>query len=238
MIVDDDITILQIGKELLGDFYDVYPLHSASKVFYALGKVVPDLFLLDINMPDTDGFEIIMRLKADARYANIPVIFTTGSFTPEKKMEGLGMGAVDFFTKPFKNPYFVNQIKKHLDDEKAGMPIILAVDDSPDILMMIYSMLSDKYKVYTLPQPRRLKEFLQNITPNLFLLDYRMPSISGLDLIPIIRGFPKHANTPIIFLTSYGKSDIVTAAFYSGVCDYILKPIDRETLHQKIAQHI
>jgi DNA-binding response OmpR family regulator len=238
MIVDDDPTILQMGKELLGDSFDVYPLPSAAKMFLALGKVIPDLFLLDINMPDTDGFEIIMRLKSEARYAKIPVIFATGLFTVEREMEGLGLGAVDFFTKPFKNPDFTDRIKKHLNNENVGKPVILAVDDSPDILKMIYTVLYDKYKVYTLPQPRRFKEFLQNITPDLFLLDYRMPSITGLDLIPIIRNFPKHKDTPIIFLTSDGRFDIISAAVGAGVCDYILKPFDKEKKKKKIAQHI
>jgi DNA-binding response OmpR family regulator len=238
MIVDDDNTILQIVKELLGNYYDVFPLPSAEKMFLALNKVIPDLFLLDINMPDMDGFEIIMRLKADARYANIPVIFATGSFTVEKEMEGLGLGAVDFFTKPFKNPDFINKIKKHLNYENVGKLVILAVDDSPDILKTIYTILCDTYKVYTLPQPRRLKEFLQNITPDLFLLDYRMPSLSGLNLIPIIRNYPKHKKTPIIFLTSDGRFDIITAAVGAGVCDYMLKPFDSEKLLEKIAQHI
>jgi DNA-binding response OmpR family regulator len=238
MIVDDDDTILQTGKELLGDSYDVFPLPSAGKMFLALNKVIPDLFLLDINMPDMDGFEIIMRLKADARYAKIPVIFATGTFTVEKEMEGLGLGAVDFLTKPFKNPDFIERIKKHLNYEKVGKPVILAVDDSPDILKMIYTILHDTYKVYTLPQPRRLKEFLQNITPDLFLLDYRMPSVTGLNLIPMIRDFPRHVDTPIIFLTSDDRADIVTAAVSAGVCDYILKPFNNEALRQKIAQHI
>jgi DNA-binding response OmpR family regulator len=112
------------------------------------------------------------------------------------------------------------------------------VDDSPDILKMIYTILNDKYKVYTLPQPRRLKEFLQNITPDLFFLDYKMPSVTGLDLIPMIRGFPKHKDTPIVFLTSDGRFDTISAALTAGVCDYILKPFDKEMLHQKIAQHI
>jgi DNA-binding response OmpR family regulator len=238
IIVDDDDTILQIGKELLGSSYDIFPLPSGSKLFLALNKVIPDLFLLDIDMPDMDGFEITKRLKADSRFAKIPVVLATESFSAEVEMEGLGSGAVDLITKPFSNPDFIERINKHLSSEKVGKPIILAVDDSPDILKMIFTMLRDSYNVYTLPQPRKLQDFLQNITPDLFLLDYRMPSVSGLNLIPIIRKFVKHRDTPIIFLTSDGRTDIVTAALGAGVCDYILKPFDSEKLHQKIAQHL
>jgi CheY-like chemotaxis protein len=83
MIIDDDRPILQIAKELLKGSYYTYPLPSVEKMFEALRKVKPDLILLDINMPDMDGFEAISRLKADQRYADIPVIFPTGiSFMP------------------------------------------------------------------------------------------------------------------------------------------------------------
>jgi DNA-binding response OmpR family regulator len=259
MMVDDNSLILQIGKELLGDSYDLYPLPSAGKMFEALNKITPDLILLDIKMPDADGFETIKRLKGDDRHANIPVIFLTGSHLVEDAVKGFGLGAVDYITKPFHNPAFIECIEKHLKTaavegvplkavaenkslktgkDNDGQPIILAVDDSPDVLKMIHTVLRDSYKVYTLPKSEKLQEFLQNTTPDLFLLDYKMPVLSGLDLIPIIREYPKHKDTPIIFLTGERTIDNITAAINLGVCDYIVKPFRREVLREKIAKHI
>ena len=115
---------------------------------------------------------------------------------------------------------------------------ILAVDDAPVILKTIVSVLNDEYKVYTLANPAHLENFLQQITPELFLLDYKMPSLSGFDLIPVIRNFKEHKDTPIIFLTSLGTTDYVSAALALGACDYIVKPINGKILREKTAKHI
>ena len=257
MMVDDNNAVLQMGKELLRPTYEVYPLPTAQKMFEALEKVTPDLFLLDINMPDMDGFEIIERLKADERFAKIPVIFLTGSYAVENAVKGFGLGAVDYITKPFRNPAFIECIEKHLkgtekteshrknaffgDYREHGerkKPIILTVDDSPDILKTVHAVLQDKYKVYTLSNPEKLTELLQKITPVLFLLDYKMPGLTGFDLIPIIREFEQHKNTPIIFLTSDATVDRITAAIGMGACDYVVKPFKGEMLHEKIAKHL
>jgi DNA-binding response OmpR family regulator len=99
-------------------------------------------------------------------------------------------------------------------------------------------MLRDKYKVYTLPKPEKLQDLLLNTTPDLFLLDYNMPTISGFDVIPVIRGNPAHQDTPIIFLTSAGTIDHLTVAVDLGVCDFIVKPFDMDVLREKVAKHI
>jgi len=116
--------------------------------------------------------------------------------------------------------------------------IILAVDDSPVILKSVSSVLGDKYKVFTLPKPTELEKVLEKLTPDLFLLDYMMPEISGFDLIPIIRSYGKHKKTPIIFLTSEGTMDNVTAAVALGACDFVVKPFHPDVLREKIAKHI
>ena len=115
---------------------------------------------------------------------------------------------------------------------------ILAVDDAPVILKTVVSVLSDKYKVYTMADPTQMEIFLQQITPDLFLLDYKMPERSGFDLIPIIRNFNEHKDTPIIFLTSLGTADHLSAAMTLGACDFIVKPFHGNILREKIARHI
>ena len=116
--------------------------------------------------------------------------------------------------------------------------IILAVDDSAVMLKTISSLLSKEYKVYGMTDPTRLEIFLKQITPELFLLDYKMPLRSGFDLIPIIRGFKEHKETPIIFLTSEGTSDHVSGALSLGACDFMVKPFQENILLEKIAKHI
>jgi len=126
-----------------------------------------------------------------------------------------------------------------LEEEEENRKLtILAIDDSPPILQSISAMLSDEYKVYTLSKPESLSKVLEKLTPDLFLLDYRMPEISGFELVPIIRSMKEHEDTPIIFLTSESTIDNVTAALALGACDFAVKPFKLDMLREKIARHI
>lgn len=127
---------------------------------------------------------------------------------------------------------------RQLEEEANIKPTILAVDDSSVILKSVSSVLSDKYKVFTLPKPMELEKVLQKLIPDLFLLDYNMPEINGFDLVPIIRNFDEHKDTPIIFLTAEGTMDTLTAAMGLGACDFVVKPFKPDTLREKIAKHI
>jgi len=117
-------------------------------------------------------------------------------------------------------------------------PVIISVDDSPVILNMVSSVLSGEYKVFTLSKPSELERILGKIQPDLFLLDYKMPESTGFDLIPVIRGFKEHKSTPIIFLTSEGTIDNLTAAVALGASDFIVKPFNPDVLREKISKHI
>ena len=133
----------------------------------------------------------------------------------------------------------LNAYIAQLDEEDANRkPFILAVDDSPVILTSVASVLSNDYKVFTLTKPTELEKVLQKLTPELFIVDYQMPELSGFDLIPIIRGFPEHKDTPVVFLTSEGTFDNVTAALALGASDFIVKPFNPDVLRAKIAKYI
>jgi CheY-like chemotaxis protein len=116
--------------------------------------------------------------------------------------------------------------------------LVLAVDDSPVVLKSIHSTLIGYYDVHTLGDPMLVEKFLQEVTPELFLLDYKMPGRDGFELVPVIRNFEEHGKTPIIFLTSMGTSDNVSAAAMLGAVDFIVKPFQGNILREKVEKHI
>jgi len=128
---------------------------------------------------------------------------------------------------------------KVLDEKKADHELlVLTVDDSPAILEAVSAVLGKEYKVFKLPKPEMLEKVLKQVKPDLFLLDYQMPVLNGFELIPVIRGFDEHKDTPIIFLTSEGTVDNLTAAISLGACDFIVKPFNPDQLREKVAKHI
>jgi len=112
-MVDDNDLNLAAGNEALKDQYRVITLPSAIKMFTMMEKLTPDMILLDIEMPEMDGFEALRRLKES--YPDIPVIFLTSLINPEAEVKGFQLGAIDFIVKPFSAPVLINRIKTHLD---------------------------------------------------------------------------------------------------------------------------
>jgi len=113
-VVDDNDTNLTSAKNALSGSYRVYTLASAQGMFKLLGKITPDLILLDVAMPDMDGYTAIKLLKADEKLKYIPVIFLTASSDVESEVKGFELGAVDFVTKPFSAPVLLKHLEMHL----------------------------------------------------------------------------------------------------------------------------
>jgi putative two-component system response regulator len=114
MLIDDDEMCLDMGMEILKNNYTVYPVPSGEQALQILKKVIPDLILLDIEMPVMNGYEVIKKLKRGDETKDIPVIFLTSHTDPGNELDGLSMGAIDYVTKPFSPLLLVQRIENHL----------------------------------------------------------------------------------------------------------------------------
>jgi putative two-component system response regulator len=113
--VDDNPLYLNSGKTALQDKYTVITIPSGEKLLLSLKITIPDLILLDVEMPDMDGYEAIRKVKSNPKTAEIPVIFLTGKDEEADELLGLSLGAVDYITKPFSPPLLHKRVKLHLD---------------------------------------------------------------------------------------------------------------------------
>ncbi len=114
MLVDDNVANLATGRHFLKPFYDVYTASSAALMFEILEKVLPDLILLDVDMPQMDGHEAMRRLKRARRFSAVPVIFLTALSDEQSELRGFDLGAVDYVSKPFSPPRLLRRIENHL----------------------------------------------------------------------------------------------------------------------------
>jgi len=113
-IVDDSDTNLATAEEALEDNYRVMTLPSAYKMFSLLEKITPDLILLDIEMPEMNGFEALEKLKASNLWSNIPIIFLTGTINANIQEKSIKLGAIDIISKPFSALDLQNHINSHI----------------------------------------------------------------------------------------------------------------------------
>jgi len=117
-IVDDNDTNLMAAKTALEGIYKSYALPSAEKMFKLAEKILPDLILLDIDMPEMDGFQAMQKLKSDSKLQSVPVIFLTAKNDEATEIRGFEMGALDFINKPFSPPVLVRRIETHIETDK------------------------------------------------------------------------------------------------------------------------
>ena len=115
LIVDDNPKNVQVlGTILMDAKYLVAVAHDGKAVFELLPKVKPDLILLDIMMPDMDGFEVCRRIKLDPANSDIPIIFLTAKTETDDIVKGLDLGASDFVTKPFRAKELLARVQTHI----------------------------------------------------------------------------------------------------------------------------
>ncbi|MCL2217127.1 MAG: response regulator [Defluviitaleaceae bacterium] len=123
-LVDDDMTNLTIGKKALSGHYNVFTLNSGQVMLDMLENLMPDLILLDVNMPEMDGYEAIQRLKSNKDSVHIPVIFLTALSDETMELKGLSLGAIDYITKPFSTPLLLKRLEVHLLVEEQKRELI------------------------------------------------------------------------------------------------------------------
>ena len=115
LIVDDERLNISVLRSILSPEYTVYAANDGEDAIETAEEFLPDLILLDIVMPDMDGYEALAALKRQEKTQNIPVIFITGLNTTDAEVKGLALGAVDYIPKPFNEAIVKLRVKNQLN---------------------------------------------------------------------------------------------------------------------------
>lgn len=115
MVVDDNVTNLNVARKALENDYKVLPMIDGAKALKMMQKLTPEIILLDVEMPDMNGFEVFENIKAlGSPFAQIPVIFVSGKDDDETKNTCMNMGAVDYIVKPFEFDFILAKVAQHI----------------------------------------------------------------------------------------------------------------------------
>jgi CheY-like chemotaxis protein len=115
LLEDDTPANIHVAREILKDLYKIRVATSGMMALKAVKMTpAPDLILLDVVMPEMDGYEVCAKLKADLSTRDIPVIFLTAMTQPEEETRGFAVGAVDYIHKPFSPPVVLARVRAHL----------------------------------------------------------------------------------------------------------------------------
>jgi len=113
MVVDDDADIVEMTRLVLeGGGYQVIPARSGADALHILDQAQPDLILLDVNMPDMDGWQVLRALKVDDRTHDIPVAMFSIKMEVRDRLHGMQEGAYDYITKPFSHDELLGRVRR------------------------------------------------------------------------------------------------------------------------------
>jgi putative two-component system response regulator len=156
-LVDDDPTNLAVGSDTLDECYDVLAIKSGMRLLEKLEKTIPDLILLDIEMPEMNGYEVIKRLKSNPVTVHVPVIFLTAKGDGDSELEGLTLGAIDYISKPFSPSLLLKRIEVHLLVQSQKQELMVQKQELINFNNNLQEMVDSKTKSVVILQNAVLK---------------------------------------------------------------------------------
>lgn len=222
LIVEDDVVL---GNGIQSAFADsdirarvANSLEAARK---SLQHDQPDAILLDINLGDENGLDLLSDVDK-----KMPVFVMTAREQFTDRVEAVRKGARTFLQKPLPAREIAATVCELLDHATPEKARVLAVDDDKAILSVLRTLLKRSgFDITTIQDPRLFWDTLQKTRPDVVLLDYDMPEVTGLELCRIMRSDPKWRNVPVIFITGRTDAETITSTFEAGADDFIGKPI-------------
>ena len=181
-IVDDNAAHLVTAKNALADVYKTLALSSAERMFQLLSEITPDLILLDVEMPEMNGFEALSILKSDEKLKTIPVIFLTEKHDAESEMRGFEMGAIDFINKPFSPPVLIRRIQKHIEMDRLIKESLRSVRNVHNATISVLANLVENRDKITGKHIDRMQKYLSILVNELVRAGVYPGEISDWDL--------------------------------------------------------
>jgi putative two-component system response regulator len=208
-IVDDNDTNLMTAKIALDGTYKTFALPSAARMFKLAEKIMPDLILLDVDMPEMDGFEAMSVLKSDDKLKSIPVVFLTAKHDTQSEIRGFEIGALDFINKPFSPPVLIRRIETHIETDKLIKASQKAVRDIHNATVSVIADVVESRDNVTGGQIERIQIYLEILINELVRTGVYADVIAGWDMTVLLPSAQLHdvgkINISDVILNKPGK---------------------------------
>ncbi|MDR1654559.1 MAG: response regulator [Treponema sp.] len=192
LVVDDNLAILKHIQIQLAGKYQVLLAKSGAQALQICSKRVPDLILLDIDMPEMNGFETIARLKQNPRLFHIPVIFLTANRDSDTEIKGLESGAVDFITKPFEKSILIHRIRLHSQLSAYQQDLEKTVKELEDSIVLSFSELIEARDENTGGHVQRTSRYAELLIRELLRQGQFLDLLNEDEIAMSIKAVPLH----------------------------------------------
>jgi DNA-binding response OmpR family regulator/HPt (histidine-containing phosphotransfer) domain-containing protein len=222
LIADDDPDIRNLVVELLGDFATVIGANNGRAALAALREQTFDLALLDYQMPDMTGLEILDTLNTSPFRLKTPIMILTANRDAIVVSRLVKAGAADYIVKPFNPNLLIGRVKTTLSDRT---PTVVVADDDPLVREILGARFrSQGVDVLLAANGAEALAVARKCRPQALILDWSMPRMDGLQVLQELRKTEATQGLPILMLSARnGEADIATS-YMHGVDDYVTKP--------------
>jgi two-component system, cell cycle response regulator len=267
LVVDDvEFNLKLLDTKLKQDYYQVFTAVNGKDAIQKAKQCQPDIILMDVMMPEMDGFEATKIIKNDPELSYIPIIIVTALSAQEDRVRGLEAGADDFLVKPINEIALMSRLKslvrlKLMNDElrlrdKTGMQFglteqnlgkrnkiegskILVVDDDQLQSKSIKTKLEvRKINVDVLENIEDLISGKNEIDYSLIITSTLLISDDGLRFCSVLRSIDRYRHTPILIIVDESDEKTLNRGFELGINDYLLCPIDANELMARTVTQI
>jgi len=243
LVEDSEPAIIQIKDFLEESGYKILVAHNGGEALAIIESVIPDAMILDLMMPEVDGFKVLQQLRNAEPTAHIPVLILTAKHISKEELNFLKRnnihqliqkGAVsrDELLNSLSNMMFPIKEEKKLGKHRVrkieGKPNVLVVEDNPDNMITVKALLSESYTVIEAIDGYKAIELCAKYTPDLVLMDIALPGIDGIEAFKIIRKDVKLQHIPVIALTASAMDTERETILAHGFDAYISKPIEEK----------
>jgi len=249
LVEDSEPAIIQM-KDFLEELgYQLLIARNGSEALRVVSQTIPDAIILDLMMPDIDGFEVLKTLREEELTAFIPVLILTAKHITKEDLSSLKQNNIHQLIQKgdvnrnellkaittMVSPTIIEspKIQPKLQTIK-GNPIVLVVEDNPDNMLTVKAILADNYTIIEAVNGNEAVALAKKHTLNLILMDIALPEMDGIEAFKAIRGIENLKNIPIIALTASAMTTDREAILAHGFDAYIAKPIDENMFFNTI----
>jgi two-component system, cell cycle response regulator len=203
---------------------------------------LPDLILMDIQLPDMDGLSATRQIKGNPRTSAIPIIALTGFAMAEDEQKALDAGCEGYMSKPINTKTFLQTIEDFMQKKdpaperkkNSATPVILIVDDDPLNVKLIDALLSSDYQTFKAYDGLEALEKAHKIMPDLILLDIMMPNLDGYGVTRQLKANALTRHIPIIMITALDGVDDKAKGIEAGADEFLNKPVNQTELKARV----
>ncbi|MBU3913943.1 response regulator, partial [bacterium] len=263
LVEDNESAIIQVTHTLRAAGYQVDVARGGQEAIDFVQNTIPDGIVLDLMMPEVNGFEVLDKIRGTEATAEIPVLILTAKDLSKKDLKKLSAnnvqqlvqkGDVDpdnllfeiqlmLGTKPrplsitsrIEKPTVTHPVRTETPvKKKEGKPSILIVEDNPDNMFTIKAILGDSYHLLEAIDGEAGLEATQTALPDLVLLDMSLPKMDGFQVVREIKANDQTRSIPVIAITARAMKGEKEKILEAGCDNYISKPIDPDLLVDEI----